>query len=344
MGPILLKPTYISPIWGGTRISEARGLEHGDDVNNGEAFDVSAHPDVCTSVEGGPFDGTRFDELIAKHHDELIGDLADDATIQVVSMDPKEFLSVQVHPDETYAQAAEGDHEKAESWYILHAEPGAELIAGCTTSDVDALREAAADDTIGDRYGRRVEMHEGDFILIPAGTMHALGPGIFAVEIGSFGNTTYRLCDWGRGRELHVDKGFDVLKTDNETTVEHLGIYDEAAGTRVRRGVTHRLFESNVDNETTVEHLGIYDEAAGTRVRRGVTHRLFESNVVDVAGEWHVEKGGRYQILTCVHGTATIETSEGTVELGYTRSCVIPACVREFTVRGNCRVLQSYRP
>lgn len=311
MGPILLKPTYISPIWGGTRISEARGLEHGDDVNNGEAFDVSAHPDVCTSVEGGPFDGTRFDELIAKHHDELIGDLADDATIQVVSMDPKEFLSVQVHPDETYAQAAEGDHEKAESWYVLHAEPGAELIAGCTTSDVDALREAAADDTIGDRYGRRVEMHEGDFILIPAGTMHALGPGIFAVEIGSFGNTTYRLCDWGRGRELHVDKGFDVLKTDNETTVEHLGIYDEAAG---------------------------------TRVRRGVTHRLFESNVVDVAGEWHVEKGGRYQILTCVHGTATIETSEGTAELGYTRSCVIPACVREFTVRGNCRVLQSYRP
>ena len=154
-------------------------------------------------------------------------------------------------------------------------------------------------------------MHEGDFILIPAGTMHALGPGIFAVEIGSFGNTTYRLCDWGRGRELHVDKGFDVLKTDNETTVEHLGIYDEAAG---------------------------------TRVRRGVTHRLFESNVVDVAGEWHVEKDGRYQILTCVHGTATIETSEGTVELGYTRSCVIPACVREFTVRGNCRVLQSYRP
>lgn len=311
MGPILLEPTYISPIWGGTRISEARGLECGGEVNNGEAFDVTAHEGICTTVANGPCAGMKFDEFLARYHDEVIGDLDDEATIQVVSMDPKEFLSVQVHPDEAYAQAAEGDHEKAESWYILHAEPGAELIAGCLTDDLDALRAAAANDTIGDQYGRRVEMHEGDFILIPAGTMHALGAGIFAVEIGSFGNTTYRLCDWGRGRELHVDKGFDVLKTDNEASVRHLGTYDEAAG---------------------------------TRVRVGVEHELFVSNVVDVAGEWSCEKPERYQVLTCVHGDAVVETDEGTVELPYTMSAVIPACVRSFTVRGNCRVLQSFRP
>ena len=311
MGPILLEPTYISPIWGGTRISEARGLPHGGDVNNGEAFDVSAHEGICTTVANGPCAGMKFDEFLARYHDEVVGDLDDEATIQVVSMDPKEFLSVQVHPDEAYAQAAEGDHEKAESWYILHAEPGAELIAGCSTDDVDALRAAAADDTIGNRYGKRVEMHEGDFILIPAGTMHALGPGIFAVEIGSFGNTTYRLCDWGRGRELHVEKGFDVLKTSNEPSVRHLGLYDESAG---------------------------------TRVRTGVEHALFTSNVVDVVGEWSCEGTGRYQVLTCVHGNAVIETDEGTVELPYTMSAVIPACAGSYTVRGNCRVLQSYRP
>ena len=311
MGPILLEPTYISPIWGGTRISEARGLPFGGDVNNGEAFDVTAHKGICTTVANGLYAGTKFDQLIAEHHNDVIGDLDDEATIQVVSMDPKEFLSVQVHPDEAYAQAAEGDHEKAESWYILHAEPGAELIAGCSTDDVDALRAAAADDTIGNRYGRRVEMHEGDFILIPAGTMHALGPGIFAVEIGSFGNTTYRLCDWGRGRELHADKGFDVLKTGNEPSVRKLGTYDEAAG---------------------------------TQVRVGVEHALFTSNVVDIVGEWNVEKGNRYQILTCVHGDAVVKTSEGDVNLPYTMSAVIPASVREYTVCGNCRVLQSYRP
>lgn len=311
MGPILLEPTYISPIWGGTRISEARGLAYGGDINNGEAFDVSAHEGICTTVANGPYAGMKFDEFLAKHHEEVMGELCDEATIQVVSMDPKEFLSVQVHPDEEYAQVAEGDHEKAESWYILHAEPGAELIAGCTTNDVNTLRAAAANDTIGERYGRRVEMYEGDFILIPAGTMHALGPGIFAVEIGSFGNTTYRLCDWERGRELHVDKGFDVLRTENEPSVRHLGLYDKSQG---------------------------------TRVRTGVEHRLFTSNVADVAGEWRVEKPNRYHILTCVHGNAEVETPEGAVELPYTRSAVIPACIGSYTVRGDCRVLQSYRP
>ena len=65
---------------------------------------------------------------------------------------------------------------------------------------------------------------------------------------------------------------------------------------------------------------------------------------MDVAGEWSCEKPGRYQVLTCVHGDAVVETDEGTVELPYTMSVVIPACVRSFTVRGNCRVLQSFRP
>lgn len=309
MGPLLLKPNLISPVWSGDAINRLRGI--GGDVVYGESFDVSVHEGLVNDVEGGPYDGTPLDVLLAEHRSEIMGDLDGDGIVQIITMSAGQNLSVQVHPDEAYAQAAEGDHEKAESWYILHAEPGAELIAGCSTDDVDALRAAAADDTIGNRYGKRVEMHEGDFILIPAGTMHALGPGIFAVEIGSFGNTTYRLCDWGRGRELHVEKGFDVLKTSNEPSVRHLGLYDESAG---------------------------------TRVRTGVEHALFTSNVVDVVGEWSCEGTGRYQVLTCVHGNAVIEAGEGTVELPYTMSAVIPACAGSYTVRGNCRVLQSYRP
>ena len=79
-------------------------------------------------------------------------------------------------------------------------------------------------------------------------------------------------------------------------------------------------------------------------MRTGVEHALFTSNVVDVVGEWSCEGTGRYQVLTCVHGNAVIEADEGTVELPYTMSAVIPACAGSYTVRGNCRVLQSYRP
>lgn len=311
MQPLKFNTTYAHPIWGGDAISEARGLEHDAERNNGEAFDVTMHPDVCVTIANGPLAGMRLDEAVRTHHEEIIGDLPENDIIQVTFMDARETLSVQVHPNEEQAQRLDGDHEKSESWYILHAEPGATLIAGSLTDDVDALRAAAADDTIGDRYGRHVEMHDGDFIVIPAGTMHALGAGMFAVEVGSFGNRTYRICDWGRGRELHVEKAFEVLDTSSKPGVNHLGSFDPANG---------------------------------TREREGVSCSTFVSNVADVAGEYHVEMDGIYHIVTCVEGICTVETADGAVELGYTESTLVPASAGAYTVRGTCRVLQSYRP
>ena len=190
MEPLLLTSFYISPIWGGSRIARTRGIDWSGDDRHGEAFDVSAHPTTMGVVRNGPCAGMSLADAIASHHQEILGDVPDDAPLQVTFMDPVETLSVQVHPGEEYAQAAEGDHGKVEAWYVLDAEPGATLIAGCTTNDTEALRAAAADDSIGDRYGQRIEMHEGDFILIPSGTMHALGAGISAVELPSLGNTT----------------------------------------------------------------------------------------------------------------------------------------------------------
>ena len=115
MGPILLEPTYISPIWAGPRISQIRGLPYGGDVNNGESFDVSAHRGMVGTVLNTEHAGMKFDQLIREHHDEVIGSLADDATVQVCYMDATDNLSVQVHPDEEYATRVEDDHEKAEA-------------------------------------------------------------------------------------------------------------------------------------------------------------------------------------------------------------------------------------
>lgn len=310
MGPIVLQPHYVSPIWGDTRISAIRDLPYSTAENNGEAFDVSAHPGVEGHVVGGPFDGMPFGELLAQHHNQVLGDVPESETVQVVAMSAREHLSVQVHPNEKYAQDHEGDHGKVEAWYVLEAAPGATLIAGCTTNDLDALRTAAADDSIGPRFGQQVPVHEGDFVLIPSGTMHALGPGIFCVEIGSLGNTTYRLCDWGRGRELHVQKGFDVLDPSNKPQVTHLGAF-AASGQQ--------------------------------QSRRGVTTSFYTSDVVDVRESWTEALQGRYAIVTCVAGEAHVLTGGGQVRLGYSRSCVVPASTGEFQIRGNCRVLVSRR-
>ncbi len=316
MLPLTFHTTYVHPVWGGDAISRARGLAADAERNFGEAFDVTAHPDVCVTIANGPLAGMRLDDAIRAHHDEILGDVPEDDVIQITFMDARETLSVQVHPDEELARRLDGDHAKVESWYVLDAEPGATLIAGSTTRDVGALRAAAADDTIGDAFGRRVEMHPGDFILIPAGTMHALGAGIFAVEVGSFGNQTYRMCDWGRGRELHVEKAFEALDTASSPVPRHLGAFDKAACAT----------------------------AGGVLIREGAACDLFLANVVDIVGSWHADLDGAYQIITCVEGSCTVETADGSVRLGYTESALVPASAGSFTVRGSCRVIQSLRP
>lgn len=307
MGPLLLRPNYIAPVWSGSRINEARGME--GDVCYGESFDVSVHEGLVNVVEGGPYDGVPLDELIREHRAEIMGDLEDDGIVQVLVMDAADNLSVQVHPDEAYAQAHEGDHEKTESWYILAANPGAFIYCGTITDDVDAIRAAALDDTVGEKCCRKVPVSEGDFVLIPAGTLHALGKGVFALEVGSLGFKTYRVCDWGRGRELHMKQGFDVLRTDS----------------RPEPG-----------------HFGAFDAQAPASVRRGVTHRLFVSDVVDVRGGWGARTNGRYEVISCVAGRARICTADGVVELPFTRSALVPASAGSYTIEGTCRVLRSY--
>lgn len=316
MEPLKFSPTYVHPIWAGDAIAKARGLPTDTEHNYGEAFDVSAHPDVCVTIANGPLAGMHLDDAISAHHDDIIGTLPDHDVIQITFMDARETLSIQVHPNEEQAQRLDGDHEKTESWYILHAEPGATLIGGRTTTDLDALRAAAADDSIGERFGKRIAVSEGDFVFVPAGTMHALGAGIFAVEVGSFGNRTYRMCDWGRGRELHVDKAFEVVNTESTATVRHFGSYghDEAG------------------------------DAALPRIREGVRCGLFVSNVIDIDKDYEAEPDGVYHIITCVQGSCTVESPEGAVGLACTESALVPASAGRYTVRGTCRVLQSYHP
>lgn len=310
MEPLLLQPFYLSPIWGGSRIADARNIPRSEEDRHGEAFDVSAHPTTMGVVRNGPCAGLTLAEAITRHRTEIMGDVPDDGPLQITFMDALETLSVQVHPTEAYAQAAEGDHGKVESWYIVSAEPGATLIGGCTTSDMDLLRQAAADDTIGERYGNRIPVHEGDFVLIPEGTMHALGAGILAVEVASLGNTTYRLCDWGRGRELHVDKAFDVLQPDNRLTITSFGTYHP--------------------DGRSCELLGV---DAG----------FFESYVTDVTDSRSYACAGRYAVITCVGGSAVVSTPDGAVHLSLTESCLIPASAQTYHVSGPCRILRSIR-
>ena len=121
-----------------------------------------------------------------------------------------EKLSVQVHPSD--AQAPQGERGKEECWLVLDAEPGATLAIGFKGAITrEAMREAALDGSIE----QALEWHPvkaGDFFYLPAGTVHAIGPGLTLVEVQQNSDITYRLFDYGRPRELHLDEGVAVAR------------------------------------------------------------------------------------------------------------------------------------
>ena len=119
-----------------------------------------------------------------------------------------EKLSVQVHPSD--ANAPPGAAGKEECWYVLDAEPGASLAVGFTR---DVTRDEMRTAALGGSIEGLLAWHEvgpGDFLYIPAGTVHAIGAGLTLVEIQQTSDTTYRLYDYGRPRELHLDEGLKV--------------------------------------------------------------------------------------------------------------------------------------
>jgi mannose-6-phosphate isomerase len=124
-----------------------------------------------------------------------------------------EPLSIQVHPDDTFARAMGMSNGKSEAWYIISAKPDAKIGNGLKHRITpQELRAAIRDGSIVDLVQWRA-VAEGDVVFIPAGTIHALGGGIVLAEIQQHSDATFRLFDYGRGRELHEDDGVAVAHT-----------------------------------------------------------------------------------------------------------------------------------
>ena len=134
-----------------------------------------------------------------------------------------ETLSVQVHPDDDYARIHEHSAGKTECWYVLDAVPDAKIIYGLQKDYRRSELETAIRDNTIEHCLRSVPVSKGDFIFIPAGTVHAIQGGLRLLEVQQSSDITYRLYDWGRPREVHIQKGLDVLRylPESALTPEH---------------------------------------------------------------------------------------------------------------------------
>jgi mannose-6-phosphate isomerase len=214
--PLVLAPKLTAAIWGGDALVRTYGKAGDPSAKLGESWECWDE----NAIAGGSLAGETVAQARAALGSALMGPLDATARFPVLTkiIDAREPLSVQVHPDDAYAQRVE--HQpvgKTECWVILEAAPGAELVLGWTRdTDRTEYERRVADGTLGDIL-RRVPVKPGDAFYLPAGTLHAIGAGIQLFETQQASDLTYRIFDWnrvgadGKPRELHVAKAADVL-------------------------------------------------------------------------------------------------------------------------------------
>lgn len=198
--PVWLKPYFrcdSETPWGGNALAALFGKEIPSDVT-GESLEVSALPGRESVADGGEYDGKNLAEIWQMWGGE------GEFPLLLKLLDAREMLSVQVHPGDEYARAKEGKFGKTEAWLILYCEPGAKLVYGLNKPDFDDVENAL----------RWVTVKPGDVLYIPHGCVHAIGAGIVLYEIQQPSDVTYRVWDWGRGRQLHMEQAKDVSRFD----------------------------------------------------------------------------------------------------------------------------------
>lgn len=220
--PLKFKPIYKQKIWGGDKLKQVFGRQLPDN-NIGESWEVAAHPNGTSHIINGIYQGESLISLIEKSPIEILGNKTScnkqkRFPLLIKILDANDKLSVQVHPDDNYAQKFEGEPGKTEMWYIIQAEPGAKLVYGLKP---DTTRNDFSNAVNNGKLAsclNEVEVVAGDIIYMPSGTIHAIEEGILLAEIQQNSDTTYRVYDWdrvgndGKRRPLHIKQALDVIK------------------------------------------------------------------------------------------------------------------------------------
>ena len=170
--------------------------------------------DAC-KVANGPLTGKTLAQLSEQYQRELVGDAARDPKrfpLLLKFLFPHEKLSVQVHPDDQQALRVGQPWGKTECWYVAHAKPGSQIGLGLKPGVTAAQLETAIHENRAEEALNWVDVYAGDMIYVAGGTVHTLGPGSVIVETQQQSDTTYRLYDYGRPRELHLKDGMAAVK------------------------------------------------------------------------------------------------------------------------------------
>jgi mannose-6-phosphate isomerase len=211
LAPFLVEPRFAGRVWGYRDLHPwyDRAAAPGEDPI-GEVWLTGDECRVLSGEHAGKLLGDLFRECSV----ELLGAGAPvaDSPLLIKVIFAREKLSVQVHPDDKLAQKYGQPRGKTECWYALAAEPGAEVAAGLKPGvTMEQVRAGIHDGTL-EQSLNMLPVSAGDMILVDAGTVHAIWPGSILLETQQNSDITYRMYDYGRPRELHIEKSLEAAR------------------------------------------------------------------------------------------------------------------------------------
>ena len=318
--PLKFKPIFKDKIWGGHKIKDVIGLDYGKLPNCGEVWLLSGLWEEQSEIINGDFAGDEINDLVETFMGDLVGEdvfdrYGEQFPLLIKIIDANDWLSVQVHPDDELAEKREIGNGKTEMWYVMQADQGAELVSGfnCEMNRMKYIR------VLKDNDIQSVLNHEtaeqGDVFYIPAGRVHALGPGIVVAEIQQTSDTTYRIYDWdridvaGMRRELHIPQSLDAVDFD---PVEN-----------------YKTPYAPVLNKTVSM----------------VDSPYFTTNMLTLKGEMAKDYSelDSFVLLFPVEGNFSLEWENGSVFVATGEVVLIPNVIDKVNIKAqNCKVLEIY--
>lgn len=309
---LFLQSVMQEKMWGGSRLKDEFGYESASN-HIGEYWAISAHPHGVSTIKNGQYAGWKLDDLYREHR-ELFGNRSEEVfPLLTKLLDANDWLSVQVHPDDAYALAQEGELGKTECWYVLAADEGAEIIYGHTASSKQELQNQIEKQN-WDNLLRRVPVRAGDFFFVPSGTIHAIGKGILILETQQSSDTTYRVYDFdrkdqdGQLRELHLEKSIAVANIGEP--------------------------ENSRPVSFCVDHL---------TVTVLVANPFFSVSKWDVSGPVRMKRTSDYDLVSVIAGAGELEIGDQSYQLKKGDHFILPHNVDEWLLTGeNLEIIASH--
>ncbi len=309
--PLRFERRFFEKVWGGRALERRPGIALPPEISVGETWEIVDREGENSIVAEGAFRGRSLRELMGDLGGEILGEARAGKEgrfpLLVKYIDASQNLSVQVHPDERAAKELGNAAEaKTEAWYVLDVAPAGRLYAGLKPAvrAPEFARVAAGPDVL--EMLQRWEVRPGECLLVPGGTVHAIGAGVTILEVQENSDTTYRLWDWGRvGRETHVDQALACIRF-GEPARPPIPARWTAAAPGLRRAPLARseLFE--------IEILSVTHSARMPPQSRFQIYAAVEGSgkiaAEDRSGSWTLDPGDVW-LLPASFGPHTLESS-----------------------------------